>query len=318
MNTETQNPRINPDTQGCGLPVDTDVLFSNHKNVYKPRIERRQRQFLGKLSFLKRFLTEDERILQVTTGCSPVSIIEQFLTGWIVFCLKRSLFVFTNKRVFHIPTKQNFAYRNCVAQILYGDCQNLAVKGRMLVAQYKNGRTEKFVYIASHERKKIATLLKEGHLQAEHSPASERTHLCPRCTGSLIREQYTCPNCSLAFKNKKDAKRISIIYPGGGYFYTRHPLLGLGDALVEVYLSVFVIAALLDVISAVPGSLFAFILLSLILVAEKALTVYHSNHFIKEFIPKDGRVQVRGQQPVGVKGSEAFEKSDVEAVLSVR
>jgi len=318
MNTETQNPKINPNTQGSGLPVDTDVLFSNHKNVYKPRIEKRQRQLLGKLSFLKAFLTEDERMLQVTTGCSPLSIIEQFLTGWIVFYLNRSLFVFTNKRIFHIPTKQNFAYRNSIAQILYGDCQSLAVKGRTLVAQYKNGKTEKFVYIAGHERKKIATLLKEGPLQAEHSPAAERTHLCPRCTGPLIREQYTCGNCSLAFKNKKDAKRISIIYPGGGYFYTRHLFLGMGDALVEVYLSVFVIAALLDVISAVRGSLFAFVLLSLILAAEKALTVYHSNHFVKEFVPKDGRVQVRDQQPVSVKGSEGFEKSDAEAILSVR
>ncbi len=26
-------------------------------------------------------------------------------------------------------------------------------------------------------------------------------------------------------------RKISIIYPGGGYFYTGHPFLGLRDAL---------------------------------------------------------------------------------------
>ena len=33
-----------------GLPVDRKTLFSNHKNVYKRRIEKRQRKLIIKLS----------------------------------------------------------------------------------------------------------------------------------------------------------------------------------------------------------------------------------------------------------------------------
>ena len=124
------------------LPVNPDVMFANHKNVYKQRIERRQRKLLEKIQFIRPFLHENETILCVSTGCSPVSMIEQFLTGWIVFYLKRSLFVFTNERIFHIPTKHDFSYRNSIAQILYADCRNVAVKGRNLVVEYKNGKKE--------------------------------------------------------------------------------------------------------------------------------------------------------------------------------
>ena len=38
-----------------GLPVDRDVLFSNHKNIHKKRIEKRQRKLFVKLGPLKPF-----------------------------------------------------------------------------------------------------------------------------------------------------------------------------------------------------------------------------------------------------------------------
>ena len=223
------------------LPVDTDVIFSNQKNVYKRRIEKRQRKLLGKISFLQPFLDEGEKILLVTTGCSPVSAVEQMLSGAIVYILKRSLFVFTNKRVFHIPTKSNYSYRNSIAEIPYAACQKVFMKRRTLVVEYKNKQKEKFVYIAGKERKKIQSILETMPLEGQQSEILQRTYLCPRCTNRLIKEQYTCPNCSLTFKSKADGRKISIIYLGGGYFYTGHPFLGLGDALAELYLSILVV-----------------------------------------------------------------------------
>ena len=279
----------------AGLPVDTAVLFSNHKNIYKRRVEKRQRKLLRKISFIQPFLHEGEKILHVTTGCSPASFIEQFLTGLIVFVLKRSLFVFTNKRIFHIPTKTNFSYRNSIAQILYGDCQRTAIKGHTLFIEYKNGQKEKFLYMANKERKKIKSMLQTVLLQGQQSPTMQRTHLCPRCTHPLIKDTFTCPGCSLEFKDKKQAKKISIIYPGGGYFYTGHPFLGLADAVVELYFSLLVFIALLDVIRGVTGSVPVLVSFSVILAAEKALTVYHSNHFINEYIPKDKLIQELSQ-----------------------
>ena len=274
------------------LPVNTDVMFANHKNIYMPAVEKRQRKLLQKISFIKPFLHENETILCVTTGCSPAPVIEQFLTGWIIFYLKRSLFIFTNERVFHVPTKYNFAYRNSIAQILYVDCQNITVKGRTLIAEYKSGKKEKFFYIPKSESKKIKNLLQQTPLEGQPGPTAERIHLCPRCTNPLIKDQYICPTCALEFKDKEQARKISIIYPGGGYFYTGHPFLGIGDAITEVYLTLLFILVLLATISNVAAGLFPLIFVGAILALEKILTVYHSNHFIKEYIPNDRSVEI--------------------------
>ncbi|MBW7989354.1 MAG: hypothetical protein FVQ84_04960 [Planctomycetes bacterium] len=298
------------------LPVNTDVMFTNHKNIYKQSIEKHQRKLLQKISFIRPFLHENETILCISTGCSPAPIIEQFLTGWIVFYLKRSLFIFTNERVFHIPTKSNFSYRNSIAQILYADCQSIAVKGRNLVAEYKSGKKEKFLYIPGSESKKIKTLFQQMPLEGQTSPTLERTHLCPRCTNTLITDQYICPTCSLDFKNKEQTRRISIIYPGGGYFYTGHPLLGIGDALTETYLTLLVIAVSIAAISGVAGSISTLVLFGVILALEKIMTVYHSNHFIKEYIPKDRFIQVLTTVPEAQHSEQVAPKPTTEEILS--
>ncbi len=162
-----------------GLPVDRDFLFSNHKDIYKKGTEKRQTKLFEKISFIKPFLKEDEKIILVTTGCSPISILEQLLTGWIVFYLKRSLFVFTNKRIFHIPTKFNYSYRNSIAQIIYADC----------------------------------------------------------------------------------------------------------------LLLLFVVLALVNTLQGIKDGFGSFVFFSIILALEKVITVYHSNHFIKEYIPKEKEIK---------------------------
>ena len=86
---------------------------------------------------------------------------------------------------------------------------------------------------------------------------------------------------------KDEAKKISIIYPGGGYFYTRHPFLGISDATVETILLVLVIVSLIDVINGVEGGGVTLFIFTIVLIIEKLITVYHSNHFIKEYIPKE-------------------------------
>ncbi len=149
------------------IPIDTDIIFSNHKKIYKKRIEKRQKKMLQKISFIKQFLKEDEKIFLVTTGFSPMSVMEQLLTGLLIFFLKRSLFVFTNKRIFHIPTKYNYSYRHSIAQILYEDCRNIKMKGSSLVIKYKNDKKEKFYYIARKERKKIKYLIKISYQKAD-------------------------------------------------------------------------------------------------------------------------------------------------------
>jgi hypothetical protein len=57
MREEIKNQTTNLTGQDLfGLPVDTNVLFSNHKNIYKRSVEKRQRKLLKKISFILPFL----------------------------------------------------------------------------------------------------------------------------------------------------------------------------------------------------------------------------------------------------------------------
>jgi len=275
-----------------GLPIDPDIIFSNHKHIHNRRVEKRQTKFIAKLSFLKSFLKEDEKILCVTTGHSPMSFFEQWIKGLWIFYIKRSLFVFTNKRVLHIPTKMNYSYRNSISQILYADCKSIVIKGHTLAAKYKNNIKEKFYYIDRKERKKIKYLLKTMSTEGQQSPTQTRTHLCPRCAEALIKDKYICPNCNLEFKNKVEARKISITYPGGGYFYTRHPIMGAFDALVELFLMATIITSLINIIMRYEtGDISSTVAVVLILAMEKTLTVYDSNKFIDEYIPIEKEIE---------------------------
>ena len=116
-----------------GLPVDRTILFSNHKYVYKKRVERRQRKLIVKTSFLKPFLNKGEQILLVTTGYSPLNSPAQYLTGFLFVYLKRSLFVFTNSRILHIPTTSKYNYKNSIAQVAYAGCRSIVLKSLLAV-----------------------------------------------------------------------------------------------------------------------------------------------------------------------------------------
>ena len=156
---------LSPDmpTSGLGgideLPIDADTMFSDHAGVHKPRIEKKQRKLAEKVTFLKKFLEEGEQLLAITTAVSPTSFLEQWTTGFVFVYVKRCMLVFTDRRVFHIPTTSNFDYRGSVAEFRYGDLESIAQKGSRLIVTYKSGTKEVFLYIRRSERKKIRKLL---------------------------------------------------------------------------------------------------------------------------------------------------------------
>ena len=273
-----------------GLPVDRKILFSNHKNVYKKKIEKRQRKLIVKLSFLKTFLKQDEQILQITSGYSPLGSLAQYVTGFVFVYLKRSLFVFTNKRILHIPTTPGYQYRGSIAQIPYAGCRSVALKGGTLVVEYgKYGNIETFKGFSVAERKKIRNLLKKIPLSGTDSSLAERSHLCPRCAHQLARGNYVCPNCRLKFKSKLAARIISIIFPGGGYFFSRHYLIGILNALLELLLIayfIYIAYFLNQAVNGTPESTLYLVTLGALYLIMKSISVIHSNHFIDEYLPK--------------------------------
>ncbi|MDY6792697.1 MAG: hypothetical protein SWH54_15655 [Thermodesulfobacteriota bacterium] len=270
-----------------GIPVDRKILFSNPKNIYKKKIEKRQRKLIVKISFIKPFIKENERVLLITTGYSPISTIEKYLIGWLFIYLKRSLFIFTNKRIFHIPTTPIYSYRNSIAQILYSQCNSIYMKGKSLVVRYaKHGSKDKFIGIAGKEKNKIKQLLKTIRWEPIEGDTSTRTHLCPRCTNELPADSYICESCKLKFKTNAVAVIISILFPGGGYFFTRQYFLGIIAALTEAILAIYLVISWLNTLNGDKNGIFSLIIYAFAILFVKAISILHSLDFIKEFIPK--------------------------------
>jgi len=270
-----------------GVPVDREVLLTNHKNVQKKRTAKRQRKLVEKITFIKAFIKDDEQVLLVTKGYSPASTFEKYIIGWFFIYLKRSLFIFTNQRIFHIPTTPIYSYRNSIAQILYSGCKSIAIKKRSLVVEYaKQAGEDKFFWIAGKEIKKIRELLKTITQLPKEGEVSERTHLCPGCTNALSKDKYICENCGLKFKSKTATSIFSIIFPGGGYLYTRRYFLGIIVALVEIVLLAFIGQSLANIKNGDGGSIYLLLISVLVLLVEKTAMIIHSTDFIKEFIPK--------------------------------
>jgi len=265
-----------------GLKIDSATMFADHKGVHKPRIEKKQRKLAEKVTFLKDFLEDGEQLLAITTAVSPTSFIEQWTTGFIFVYIKRCMLVFTDRRVFHIPTTSGFDYRESVAEIRYGDLESIVQKGSRLKIAYKTGAKDLFLYVRGSERKKIRALLEVGNRLAAPGATGNRTHLCPKCTHVLEVDRFDCPGCGKEFKNRTKARNLSLWLPGGGYFYTGHPFLGVMDAMIELLFLVIVAASLINGEWAVAG------IFGVLLAVEKAITVYHANHFVKEYLPVEG------------------------------
>ncbi len=275
-----------------GLPVDRGTLFSNHKEIHKKRVENRQRKLIVKLSFLKPFLKKGEKILLISTGYSPINSLPQYATGFLFVYLKRSLFVFTNYRIFHVPTTPIYKFKQSISQILYVDCQSISLKGGTLAVQYaKYGKIDKFTAIALSERRKIKALMKRMPLSGTQSQLGRRSHLCPQCMHLLEAGKYKCDACQLKFKNKIAAYILAILFPGGGYFYTRHYFIGLLNAIVEIFLLGYFYLILQDVTTKPEGRIIYMVGLGAIFVAVKIISVIHSTHFIQEFIPRKKQIQ---------------------------
>ena len=292
-----ENGRAKEET--FGVPVNEEVCFSNVKKVFKERIKKSQLKLLKPIaSTVGQFLEPDEEILFLTKGCSPMTLMEQLTTGWIIMYIKRCLLVVTNKRILHVLTKHDFKPRSSIAEIAYGDIEKYKVSsflGGKLDLTYKNGKKERFHYLQGREMKKLKAMLPSLSAESAGTAARGRNHLCPRCRTPLQEGNYECPNCRLRFKSKTDALKFSLLFPGGGYFYTNHPIMGLGDAIGETILIVVFIIFLVDVLSGQgrPGDIGVLIFFGALIILEKATSCYHATHYVKEYLPVefDGTVQ---------------------------
>lgn len=273
-----------------GLPVDRDILFTDERNIYQPAIEKRQRRWIVKLSFLKPFLLSGERILRITPARSPLRWREQLVTGGLFIGLERAFLVFTTYRVLHIPTGSNFAYRQCIAQVRYRDIRSIRLGWRGLAMDYKNGRSESFGGIPLRERKKIRQLLPVLPLIKQVLQPVGRRHLCPRCTAVLSERTMRCRRCALSFKSRKIAALMALLFPGGGYFYSRLYFPAVVFGFLEALVLTGLVAIGTQLIPIEENRILAMAGLALVWVGIKAAGWLHAGHFLGQYIPRKTRM----------------------------
>ena len=271
-----------------GVPVDRETIFADSRGIYQKRVEKRQRRMIVKTTFIKFFLHQGERLRCLTTGYTPVSIIEQLLTGAASLFFKRVFIVFTDQRILVVPSRFNHSAPSAISQICYADCAAIQMSGRALVVQYKNGQREKFPYVGRKEKKKIRSLIQflpsspkeSGRLQA-------RTWLCPSCTSELDEGARLCGKCKLQFKSNQQAKIRALMIPGGGYFYSRFPVPGVVVGLIESGLAAWLVYQCMALRNGLPVRLGLLPLLGTLLIAEKWIVAFHSQRLIGNQIPEE-------------------------------
>lgn len=280
-------------TAPLDLPIDAAVAYADKKGKYKKRNEKRQQKNLQKIApLLSRMLEPEEKILISAKAVSPMSFFEPMGMGWMVYYIKRCVLVLTDRRVLHFPTKADYAHRDTAAEVRFGDLEGVksgSFLGRNITLIYKNGKKERFAQIQSPDFKRFIDALNLKLAAAAGSKPSRsmgRAHLCPRCTAPLSPGVYACPKCFLAFKDLGTARKYSIIFPGGGYFYTGQIGFGILDAIAETLIIITLVSGILA-LDRKPQALEILVLTGLALVIEKLVTIMHATHRVKEFLPAE-------------------------------
>jgi len=271
-----------------GLPVNSKTAFTDHKDQPKEKLKKQQVKIVKDfVPMIEQFLEPGEMIVLAARSVSPFNALEQMTTGWsMIYVVKRCILVVTNHRILHLPATWKYKPKNIISQVRYGDLESVKVKGKSLKLLYKSGKKERFSQIRN-ARKLKSLMEKLDPRKFTPTAVQARHHLCPRCTSPLNAENFICPKCRLEFRNPSRARTLSILLPGGGYFYTRRPVLGVFDALVEAYLLILVLTLLFVGNASQPaeGGFFVVGFLGIILLLEKIVTIYHAQHYIREFIP---------------------------------
>jgi hypothetical protein len=321
-----QAEETTPTAQECrwlyGLPVDPRLLFAGENDAATKRSQVRKTRLLEKMSFLRKFLQEDERVLFATTAFASCTLGEILTIGAVSHdSLKGVAFVFTDRRLFYVPTNWRHEYRGSVAEVLYSDCKSILVKDEALVLEYISGKTEKYPGVPHADGPLIMQIPMNADSSSPaddvstYSTARERHHLCPKCTQALPPNVRTCPFCGLKFKYEREAVLQAIVLPGGGYFYANHLVMGMVACIVENYLMILM---LMGALGMVQRRLDAKLLLltTALMVAEKIISCYHARRFMVEFIPGDVKpLLAEAKAPAAAAPQAVPEESPAEPAL---
>jgi len=278
-----------------GISVRNDVLFTNDKGEDKRQIQKRSEKALQRLvPALQRVLLPTETVLYIAQARSPLTVVEQLTAAWWTAMLAASAIVITNKRLLFFPVKRDGTWRESVRSLQWGDLEEVKPKGllvRNVTFNSKNGTKITYTNLPCADANKIAAIA--AALLPAASGEMTSTHgfvqICPDCRSVLTQGQYICSGCGLTFKNEKSMVTRSILLPGGGYFYTGHPLVAMIPAIVEGLLVLDILAFLFVGLAspkAMPNILSGLVFLGLFWAIETAVTILHCRRYVREYIPE--------------------------------
>ena len=278
-----------------GISIRSDVLSTNDKGEEKESVQKRTRKILRKLCpALQRILLPGEAILYAMPARSPLSVVEQFTAAWWTALLAACVIVVTNKRILLLPVKRDGNWRESVRAVHWGDLEEIRATGllvRNVTFKFKNGTKATYTNFRRADAKKLTAIASalipaaSGEQTSAHGPVQH----CPDCCGVLTERQYSCPGCGLSFKNEKTMVLRSIFLPGGGYFYTGHPLIAIVPAIVEAFLVVEILLILFAGLAspkAVPNLFAGLLGLGIFWALETAVTILHCRRYVRDFIPE--------------------------------
>lgn len=278
-----------------GVPIRTDVAFTNHAGQEKKPIRKDAEKMLHKLApALQRLLAADEFVVYLAGACAPMSGLEQYTFGYFAQFVSRVALVFTNKRMlaFRVDTKGE--WRKSLRGCSLGDLQSAKLTGllvRYLRLHYVSGKKESYWALKMRDKAKLRVLLPkllEANAGAQ-THAQAMNPLCPSCAAVLTERQYECNGCRQKFRSE-DSLWWRTFIPGGGYFYARQNGLGVLHAIVDSFIMLELLLGAIGGFATTPkdktGDLWiGLAVIAFILLLERAIALWHARRFVREFIP---------------------------------
>lgn len=281
-------------TDTLTIPVRREVCFSDDTGAFDERVRKQQLSYVYKLEpLLRRVLGSRESVLYVVRCQWPRIIIDIMTSGWLSYFMNQAMIIVTSERILFLRIKQDNSPIGTLSQASYTDiasCKRTGF-GQVLQFAYTSGRIERFSSMPARSSKKLIQVLKTLIPGDRVTDQGRRQYICPRCNGKLTEGRYSCPNCSLQFKDPASTLKHALLYPGGGFFYLRKRFFGFQHAVSELFLIGLLLVALLDVIDD-PASTGLAIVAAILLLLTKTIHAVHARSCAGEFVPITGDYSV--------------------------
>lgn len=267
-----------------GVPLRAEIAFVDEKSVYSAKEAGRHERALRSIApTLRRLLDRDEQVLMITRGSLPHRLVDMGAPSMAVLILsRRCWFVFTSRRILRITSRSIRTRRSvralpysAIAAVRFDASYWFAVLLRFAITLVDpKGGHESIAGLSVHAFDKVRAFLPAA-IRTSRDCGDEAQNLCPSCSAPLTENVFTCSSCSARFREPSKATLLAALIPGGGYFYTGYPLLGVFAAATDAFL----------LIAAIGGWSLRITLTAIaVLVLHKFVCIAHAREFAQQYV----------------------------------